>query len=73
MNEPTIEVDICYNDYFIEVYTVEHQELKYLIQTLADEECKNFNIGDKSFMKRDLNSVSIANHGLGFIFMDVKD
>lgn len=71
--DSTIEIDICYNDYFIEVYTIDHRELKCLIQTLANDRNKSFKIGDKTFFKSDLNSVGIANQGYGFLFMDVNN
>lgn len=74
MNEnETVEIDVCYNDYFIEVYTIERRYLNTLIQTLGDDSQKSFEIGSKHFLKKDLNSVSIVNHGLGFIFMGVND
>ena len=68
-----VEIDICYNDYWIEVYTIDRQKLESLIQILVTDGIKSFMIDDKTFFKRDLNSVSIANHGLGFMFMDVND
>lgn len=71
--DATVEIDVGYNDYWIEVYTIDRQELDGLIQTLSNDESKSFMINDKTFYKRDLNSVSIVNHGLGFIFMDVND
>lgn len=73
MVDRTLEIDIAYNDYFMEVYTVDRREMKYIIPALQDDERKSFTIGDKTFFKKDLNSVSIAGHGLGFIFMDVTD
>jgi len=68
-----VEIDICYNDYWIEVYTIDRQKLESLIQILVTDGIKSFMIDDKTVFKRDLNSVSIVNHGLGFMFMDVND
>lgn len=73
MKKKTIEIDVCYNDYFIEVYTVDPGEMKQIMPDLLDDQKKSFELGDKIFFKKDLNSVSIADHGLGFMFMDVKD
>lgn len=73
MVDRTLEIDIAYNDYFMEVYTIDRRDMKYIIPALQDDEQKSFTIGDKTFLKKDLNSVSIADHGLGFIFMDVTD
>lgn len=69
----TIEIDVCYNDYFIEVYTIEHRKYKYLLQALGNDTQKSFKIGDKTFLKKELNSVGIAGKGIGFIFMDISD
>ena len=71
MDDHRVEIDIAYNDYFMEVYTIDCQELQDLIPLLKDDESDSFNIGDKIFFKKDLNAVSIVNHGLGFIYMDV--
>lgn len=73
MNDHKVEVDVCYKDYFIEVHTIDHLELNPLIQTLANDKQKSFEINDKNFLKKELNSVSIANHGYGFIFTDTYD
>lgn len=64
---------MCYNDYFIDVHTVGRQEMKNIIPNLLDDERKSFDLGEKTFFKKDLNSVSIVNHGLGFTFMDIND
>lgn len=73
MNVKTIEIDIGYNDYFIEVYTIKCQELDNLIHELATDNNKKFNIGEKTFFKKDLNSVSIVDHGLFFTYMDILE
>ncbi|MBM6615560.1 hypothetical protein JTF06_11760 [Desemzia sp. RIT804] len=44
-----IEIDIAYNDYFIEVCTVDRREMKYIIPALLDDESNSFKIGDKTF------------------------
>jgi hypothetical protein len=73
MDEQIIEIDIAYNDNFIEVHTTEDAELKYILKELATDSDKSFKIGNKVFWKKDVNSVSIVDHGLGFIFEDVTD
>lgn len=45
----TIEIDICYNDYFMEVYTIEYLGYNDLIKALYDDNQKSFKIGDKLF------------------------
>lgn len=49
MVDRTLEIDIAYNDYFIEVYTVDRRDMKYIIPALQDDEQKSFTIGDKTF------------------------
>ena len=49
MVDRTLEIDIAYNDYFTEVYTVDRREMKYIIPALLDDERKSFTIGDKFF------------------------
>lgn len=71
MDDHRVEIDIAYNDYLMEVYTIDCRELQDLIPILKDDERDSFTIGDKVLFKKDLNSVSIVNHGLGFIYMDV--
>ncbi|GAB2499778.1 hypothetical protein GCM10008929_20430 [Alkalibacterium psychrotolerans] len=73
MTKQAIEIDVAYNDYFIEVFTVDPKEMKKLIPVLSDESHKSFQLGEKTLFKKDLNSVSIAGHGLGFIYMDVTE
>lgn len=69
MHGDTVEIDIGYKDYFVETHRVNCQELDDLIQSLSNDE-KEFVIGNKKFVKKDLNSVSIVNQGLGFIFTE---
>lgn len=69
MHGGTVEINIGYKDYFVETYTINYQELDDLIQSLSNDE-KEFIIGDKKILRKDLNSVSIVNHGLGFIFTE---
>ena len=69
----TVEIDICYNDYFMEVYTIEYREYSKLLKALMEDTQKSFKINDKLFLKKELNSVGIAGKGLGFMFMDVND
>ena len=71
--QDVVEIDICYNDYFIEVVTIEYGDLESLIQSLKNDKQKSFVLSNKTFFKKDLNSVSIVDHGLGFIFIDVND
>lgn len=71
--QDVVEIDICYNDYFIEVFTIEYGDLESLIQSLKNDKQKSFVLSNKTFFKKDLNSVSIVDHGLGFIFVDVND
>ena len=71
MDDHRVEIDIAYNDYFMEVYTIDCRELQDLIPILKDDERDSFTIGDKVLFKKDLNAVSIVNHSLGFIYMDV--
>lgn len=52
MIEHTIEIAICYNDYFMEVYTVDRREMKSIIPKLLDDESKSFKIDDKTFIKK---------------------
>lgn len=73
MIKQTIEIDVAYNDYFIKVFTIDRKEMKELIPLLSDEEHKSFKLGEKTLFKKDLNSVSIVDHGLGFIYMDVTE
>lgn len=52
MTKKTVEIDACYNDYFIEVHTVGRQEMKYIIPNLLDDERKSFDLGEKTFSKK---------------------
>lgn len=73
MTKQSIEIDVAYNDYFIEVFTIDRKEMKELIPVLSDKQYKSFRLGEKTLFKKDLNSVSIVDHGLGFIYMDVTE
>ena len=35
--QDVVEIDICYNDYFIEVFTIEYGDLESLIQSLKND------------------------------------
>lgn len=71
--DATVEIDVCYNDFWMEVYTIKYREYNDLLKALYDDNQKSFKIGDKLFFKKELNSVGIAGKGFGFLFMDVND
>lgn len=73
MSEQIIEMDIVYNDNFIEVHKTKTTELKYILKELTTDIDKSFKIGDKFFWKKDINSISIVDHGLGFMFAEVTE
>ncbi|MGP6147161.1 acyl-[acyl-carrier-protein] thioesterase [Jeotgalibaca sp. A122] len=70
ITDEKIEIDLGYEDTFIEVYTVDNDEFKQLIPTLIDDDITHFNISEKEFSKKEVNSLSIVNHGLGFMFFE---
>lgn len=72
ITDEKIEIDLANEDMFIEAYTIDNSEFKQLVPALIDDDIKFFNIGEKEFSKKEVNSLSIVDHGLGFIFSDDK-
>ncbi|MFW3497328.1 hypothetical protein [Aerococcus viridans] len=50
--QDVVEIDICYNDYFIEVFTIEYGDLESLIQSLKNDKQKSFVLSNKTFFKK---------------------
>jgi hypothetical protein len=54
MTKQIIEIVVCYNDYFIEVYTVDTREMKKIMSDLLDDQKRNFKLGDKKIFSKEI-------------------
>ena len=67
MDHTELEISVVYTDNFSESYTVDEQTFKKIIQEAKDESRKDFHIGGKQFMKKDIAVLATANCSIEFL------
>lgn len=45
--DTTVEIDVCYNNFWMEIHTIEYREYNDLLKALHDDNQKCFKINDK--------------------------
>lgn len=67
------ELDVCYTDYYIEVYEIEISELSSFVKKLIDESIPTFEIEEKVFLKKEINSIGFGSWGVLFNHENKKE
>ena len=67
MDHTELEISVVYTDNFSESYTVDERRFKKIIQEAKDESHKDFNIGDKQLLKKDIAVLATANCSIEFL------
>ena len=67
MDHTELEISVVYTDNFSESYTVDERRFKKSIQEAKDESRKDFHIGDKQLLKKDIAVLGTANCSIEFL------